>query len=117
MKENVIVQKTELFADRIVKARKYLIENHKEFRLSDQLLRCGTSVGAMVKESQFAQSKADFINKLYVALKEINEAIYWIERLHNGEYFSDSMFDSIIKDAQEIRAILISILNTTKGNN
>ena len=117
MKDNIIVQKTEAFADRIIKARKYLVEQHKEYRLSDQLLRSGTAIGALVKESQFAQSKADFINKCYIALKEANESIYWIERLHNGEYFSNSMFDSISKDAEEIRAILISIVKTSRSNN
>ncbi len=114
MKSNVIALKTEAFADRIVKARRYLLENKKEYRLSDQLLRSGTSIGALVKESQFAQSKADFINKLYIALKEANETIYWIERLYNGQYFTKPMYESIMKDAQEIRAILISIVKSSK---
>lgn len=115
MKENIIVSKTEAFADRIVKAAKYLKTEKKEFRLSDQLLRSGTSVGALIKESQFAQSTADFINKNYVALKEANESLYWIERLHNGGYFTDVAYESITKDINEIIAILISIVKTTKA--
>ena len=82
--------------------------------MSDQLLRSGTSIGALVKESQFAQSAADFINKNYIALKEANEASYWIDRLHNGDYFTDSEHKSLSKDVNEIIAILISIIKTTK---
>ena len=114
MKENIIVKKTEAFADRIVKASKYLQLEKKEFRLSDHLLRSGTSIGALIKESQFAQSTPDFINKNYIALKEANESLYWIERLHNGGYFSDIAYDSIRKDISEIIAILISIVKTSK---
>ncbi len=114
MKDNIIISKTESFADRIVKVYKYLKTVKNEYRMSDQLLRCGTSIGALVKESQFAQSTADFINKNYVALKEANEASYWIDRLHNGDYFTDAEFKSLSKDVNEIVAILISIVKTTK---
>jgi four helix bundle protein len=114
LKDNIIVSKTESFADRIVKVYKYLKAVKNEHRMSDQLLRSGTSIGALVKEAQFAQSTADFINKNYIALKEANEASYWIDRLHNGDYFTDAEFKSLSKDVNEIIAILISIVKSTK---
>jgi four helix bundle protein len=77
MKDNQIALKTHAFARRMVKAYQYVHEK-KEYNMSDQLVRSGTSVGAMVKEAEFAQSKADFINKMSIALKEANETRYWL---------------------------------------
>jgi four helix bundle protein len=81
MKENIIKNKSFDFALRIVKLYQYLVEEKKEYILSKQLLRSGTSIGAMVRESEYAESKADFIHKLYIALKEANESLYWLELL------------------------------------
>lgn len=85
--------------------------------MSDQLYRCGTSVQAMIAESQYAQSTADFINKLEIALKEANESRSWINLLYKTEYFDQRMYDSMYKDINEIIIILISIVRTTKRNN
>ncbi|WPC12037.1 four helix bundle protein [Riemerella anatipestifer] len=94
---------------------KYLTGEKKEFILSKQILRSGTSVGAMVREAEHAQSKADFINKLSVAQKEINETIYWLELLHSTQYLSTELFKSLNTDAIEIIKLVTSILKTTKS--
>ena len=86
MKENVLKDKSLLFAIRIVNLYKFLTSEHKEYVLSKQVLRSGTSVGAMVREAEFGQSKQDFIHKLSIAQKEINETIYWLELLHKTDY-------------------------------
>ncbi|MBO7052720.1 MAG: four helix bundle protein [Prevotella sp.] len=104
------------FALRIVKAYKYLSKQHNEFVLSKQMLRSGTSIGAMMREAKFAQSRADFVNKTSIALKEANETIYWIELLHDSEYIDDKTFKSIHQEANEIISILASIVKTTKEN-
>ena len=115
--ESLIEEKTFMFAKRMVKAYQYFSANKKEFVLSRQLLRSGTSIGAMVQEARFAQSKADFINKLSIALKEANEAKYWIRLLYETDYMDKSMYDSVYSDAKEIVAILVSIVRTSKGDN
>mgnify|MGYP000869971896 FL=1 len=94
MKENVIKEKSFLFAIEIVSLYKILVER-KEFVLSKQLLRSGTSIGANVRESEHAQSKADFIHKLSIALKEANETEYWLDLLYETKYVSESEFQSI----------------------
>lgn len=114
-KENLIMDKSFAFAVRIVRLYKLLCAR-RVFVLSKQLLRCGTSVGALLKESEHAQSKSDFINKLSIALKEANEAEYWILLLHETEYISDVEYRSIVKDCQEIVRLLITIIKTCKLN-
>lgn len=114
-KENLIMDKSFAFAVRSVRLYKLLCARRK-FVLSKQLLRCGTSVGALLKESEHAQSKSDFINKLSIALKEANEAEYWILLLHETEYISDVEYRSIVKDCQEIVRLLIAIIKTCKLN-
>src|SRR5690242_10108812 len=79
MKENLLKDKSFMFAIRIIKLYKYLCDEKKEFVLSKQVLRCGTSVGALVREAEHAESKADFVHKLAISQKEINETIYWLE--------------------------------------
>ena len=116
MKDNLIALKTHAFARQMVKAYQYIREK-KEYNMSDQLVRSGTSVGAMVKEAEFAQSKADFINKMSIALKEANETEYWIEILHKSEYINDEQYDSIIVDCKEIIKLLIASINTLNKNN
>lgn len=111
---NNIDNKAYKFALRIIKAYKYLKNEHNEYTLSNQLLRCGTSIGANIRESKFAQSDADFIAKLSISLKEANETQYWLELLHDSEYLDDKTFNSIIKDSKEITAILVTIIKKMK---
>lgn len=117
MRGNVLKTKSFSFAVRIVNLYKYLQTEKKEFVLSKQLLRCGTSVGAMVREAEQGESKADFIHKLSIALKEINETLYWLELLNETAYLSQQQFESINADATELIKLLISIIKTSKKLN
>ena len=114
--DNPIEKRSYLFALRIVKAYKYLTRQKDEYVLSKQMLRSGTSIGALMREAKFAQSRADFVNKASIALKEANETLYWIELLHDSEYIDDLSFNSLHQEADEITAILASIVKTTKEN-
>lgn len=114
MKDNVIKNKSFAFALRIVKLNKYLQEQ-KEFVLSKQVLRSGTSIGAMIRESEHAESKADFIHKMAIAQKEANESIYWLELLHHSDYLEKKLFDSMESDLIEIQKLLSSIIISSKG--
>ncbi len=116
MKENIIKNKSIEFALQIVKLYQYLTETKREFVLSKQLLRSGTAIGALVRESEHAESKADFIHKLSIALKEANESDYWIELLHRSGYVSDSEYQSFFSDLDEIIRLLVSIIKTSKAN-
>jgi four helix bundle protein len=113
-KQNVLKNKSFSFALKIVKAYKYLINEKKEFVLSKQILRSGTAIGALVREAEYAQSIADFINKMSVALKEANETEYWILLLKESEYIDCGIYSSIIGDCQELIKLLISTINTSK---
>jgi len=113
VKENVIKEKSFLFAIEIVSLYKILVER-KEFVLSKQLLRSGTSIGANVRESEHAQSKADFIHKLSIALKEANETEYWIDLLFETKYLSQTEFENIKPSIIELLKLLTSIINTSK---
>lgn len=117
MKENIVKFKSFKFAVRIVKLYQYLTDTKKEFVLSKQVLRSGTNPGAMVRESEHSESKADFIHKLSIAQKEINETIYWLELLKETNYLSIEEFESINTDAIEIIILITSILKTTKARN
>ena len=110
---NVLKDKSYKFALRIVRLSRHLKSN-REFELSRQVIRSGTSVGALVREVEFAQSKADFINKLSIALKEANETEYWLDLLNDGEYISAQMHKSIKPDIEEIIKLLISSIKTSK---
>ena len=112
-KKNVIKEKSFAFAIEIVSIYKILAER-KEFVLSKQLLRSGTSIGANVRESEHAQSKADFIHKLSIALKEANETEYWIDLLFETKYLSQTEFDIIKPKIVELLKLLTSIINTSK---
>ena len=114
--ENIIADKSYKFALRIVKAYLFLSKEQNEFILSKQLLRSGTAIGALVSESRFAQSKPDFINKLYIALKEANETRYWINLLHDANFITQAMYNSIFPEVEEIISILSSIIKSTKNN-
>lgn len=117
MKENLIRDKTFTFAIRIVNLYQYLCSSKKEFTLSKQLLRSGTSVGAMVREAEHAETKKDFIHKMAIAQKEINETIYWLELLKATEYLTTEQYDSINTDAVEIIKIITVIIKSSKNNN
>ncbi len=112
-RDNTIAIKSKAFALRIIKLYKYLTETQKEYVLSKQVLRSGTSIGANVKEGLCGQSMADFLTKMYVALKEASETEYWLELLHESEYIDDKSFDSIYTDVQELLKLLVSITKST----
>lgn len=116
MSENIIVDKSFDFAVRIVNLNKYLYNEQKEYVLSKQLLRSGTSIGANVSEAERAQSKADFISKMSIALKEANETNYWLKLLYKTEYLNKSQYDSINTDINELISILIAICKTSNSN-
>ena len=113
-KNNVIKEKSFAFAVRVVKLCRLLGDERKEWVLSKQLMRSGTAIGALVRESEHAESKADFIHKLAIAQKEANETAYWLELLHESGLLSQKEFDSIIQDQTEIAKILASIILTSK---
>ena len=116
MKESILKVKSFRFAIRIVNLYKYLCEDKKEYVLSQQILRSGTSVGAMVREAEHSESKADFIHKIAIAQKEINETIYWLELLMETENISSKEFESINADAVEIIKLITSSIKTAKSN-
>ena len=118
MKNNIILDKTFNFAVRIVKLYKYLSNEKKEYILSKQLLRSGTSIGANVNESQAAQSKADFISKMSIASKESRESKYWINLLIQTGYLNsnDKHTKSLITEIEEIIKLLTSIIKSTQLN-
>lgn len=116
MSENIIVDKSFNFAVRIVNLNKYLNNEQKEYVLSKQLLRSGTSIGANVSEAERAQSKADFISKMSIALKEANETNYWLKLLYKTDYLNKSQYDSINTDINELISILIAICKTSNSN-
>ena len=114
MKENIIFDKSYAFALRTINLYKFL-QKEKEFILSKQLLRSGTAIGALISESEFAESRADFIHKMHIALKEANETRYWISLLKDSEYISEKMFTSLSSDITEIIALLVTIINKLKA--
>lgn len=114
MKENILKQKSKLFAIRIINLYKFLGNEKKEFILSKQLLRSGTSVGANIREAEYAESKSDFIHKLAVSQKEINESIYWLELLLETEFISFNQFESLNTDAIEIIKLITASIKTVK---
>jgi four helix bundle protein len=116
MSNSVIKDKSFAFAVRVVNLYKHIIEVKKEFVLSKQLLRSGTSIGANVREALNAESKADFIHKLEISQKEADETCYWLELLKETKYITESEFSSIHTDAIELLKIIRSIIITTKQN-
>jgi len=116
MGENIILSKSKNFAVRIVKLYKYLCDNQKEFTLSKQLLRSGTSIGANVREAHNSQSKREFIAKMNIALKEAAESEYWLELLYETDYLNQVEFQSIMSDCGELNRLLISIIKSSNNN-
>ena len=114
IKENISLMKSKRFALRIVKLYKYLTDKKKEFILSKQILRSGTSIGENLAESECSISKADFISKIYISLKECAETQYWLDLLKDAEYISEKEYLSIYNDCNEITKILTSTTKTMK---
>ena len=112
--ESILRDKSYLFALRIVKLHKHLVAYHKEYTLSKQVLRSGTSIGALVREAQYAQSSKDFINKLSIALKEANETEYWLILLTDSDYITTEMHANIQPDINELIKMLTASINTAK---
>jgi four helix bundle protein len=116
MKENIVKEKSFSLAMEVIKTYKYLVENKKEFIMSKQLLRSGTAIGALIREAEHAESKADFIHKLAISLKEANESDYWIELLHQSNYLVTNEYESIQNKNLELIRLLTSIIKSTKAN-
>ena len=117
MTENIIVNKSKAFAVRIIRLYQYLYSEKKEYVLSKQLLRSGTSIGANVKEAIRGQSKSDFAHKMNISLKEASETEYWLELLFETGYLNRQQFDSIIRDCRELIKILTSIIRSSRVQN
>lgn len=113
--DNILQERSLLFASRIVKLHKYLCKEKHEAVISKQIIRSGTSIGANINEATYGSSKADFIAKLHIALKETAETEYWLRLLTLSEYISQSESESLIADCLEIKRILISSLKTSKS--
>ena len=113
--EIIVEEKSFRFAVRIVRLYQYLRSKKKEFVLSKQLLRSGTSVGANISEAQQAQSRADFLSKINIALKEAAETEYWLRLLHATDYLEDREFMSVYDDCVQVKKLLVAIVKTAKG--
>jgi four helix bundle protein len=113
---NPIKDKSFAFAVRVVKVYKFLITEKKEFVMSKQLLRSGTAVGALYREAEQAESKADFIHKMAIAQKECNETMYWLELLSATDYLENEAYESLHSDATALIRLITSIIKSSKGN-
>ena len=114
MKENPLIDKSISFASRIIKLHQYLIKTQKETIISKQIVRSGTSIGANINEANYGQSKADFISKMHIALKETAETEYWLKLLLISDFITEDMGRSLLNDCLEIKRILIASINTAK---
>ena len=115
--ENAVVQKSKAFAVRIIRLYQYLINEQNEYVLSKQVLKSGTSIGANIKESIRAQSTADFLSKMQIALKEASETEYWLELLVETEYITEKAADRLLQDCRELIRLITAIVKTSKANN
>jgi four helix bundle protein len=114
MSKHVVRDKSFAFAVRVVKLCRFLNTEHKEFVLSKQVLRSGTAIGALVREAEHAESRADFVHKMHIALKEANETLYWLALLHQSAYLTTDQYASLQPDAEELVKLLVSIVKTSK---
>ena len=114
--KDILKEKSFALALRIIKLYKFLIENKKEYVLSKQILRSGTSVGAMIREAQNAESKMDFVHKLAIAQKECDESLYWMELLVQSDYISQEAFESVSAEAEQVLKMIKSAILTKKIN-
>ena len=115
-RESIVGDKSLAFGKRIAKCYRYLCDKKKETVMTKQLLRCGTSVGANIREGLYAQSRKDFISKLNIALKEAGETDYWLDVIHAAGYFSEEEYNSLRDDNAELLKLLTAIIKTTKEN-
>ena len=115
MKNNPLKDKSYQFAIRIVKLSQFLQQDKKEFVLSRQVLRSGTAIGALIREAEFAQSKADFANKMSISLKEANETEYWLSLLKDTDFIGENQFVSLQSDCREFIALLVATVKTAKS--
>ena len=116
MKESILREKSYQFALRVIKLYQFIADEKKEFVLSKQVLRSGTSIGANVEEAGHAQSKPDFIHKLSIAQKEAAETNYWLRLLRDSNFLTEKQADSLLNDCEEIQKLLTSSIKTTKAN-
>jgi four helix bundle protein len=116
MANSIVFEKSKDFAVRIVRLYKYLNEDKKEYVLSKQLLRSGTSIGANISEALCAISKKDFLSKMYIAYKECSEVLYWLELLKRTDYLNDKEYKSVVEDCKEIERMLSSITKSLRGS-
>jgi four helix bundle protein len=113
MRKSILKEKSYNFAIRTVSLNRYLRETRREFVLSKQVLRSGTAIGALIREAEFGQSRADFRNKMYIALKEANETDYWLNLLKDTQYLGTKEFESISNDCSELIRMLVATVKTT----
>ena len=111
-----MIDKSIDFAARTVKLCKYPESRQKEHIISKQIIRSGTSIGANINEAQYGNSKADFISKLHISLKETAETEYWLRLLYKSDYIEEKIFESLLSDCLELKKLLISSINTAKKN-
>ena len=108
--------KTKKFSIRIVRLYSFLRDEKREFVMSRQLLRSGTSIGANLAEAECSISRAEFVSKIYIALKETMETLYWLDLLHETDYLTDEQHSSIRRDCDELRKMMSSITKTMRGS-
>lgn len=116
MNKNILLEKSILFAARIIKLQEYLVKTKKEFTISKQIVRSGTSIGANISEANYGQSRADFVAKLYIALKEAAETEYWIMLLAKTDFISASESESLLSDCIELKKLLTASIKSAKNN-
>ncbi len=114
MKKNILKEKSFNFAIRIVNLYKFLKKQHNEYILSQQLIRSGTAIGAIIREAEHAESLKDFVHKLSIGLKEANESKYWLDLLFATEFITDKMYGSLNKDCEELLKLLTASVKTSK---
>ena len=113
MRKSILKEKSYKFAIRSVDLNRYLRDQKHEFVLSKQVLRCGTAVGALIREAEFGQSRADFRSKMYIALNEANETEYWLNLLKDTNYINKTQFESLSDDCKELIRMLVATVKTT----
>ena len=113
--DSILKRKSFDFAVRIINLYKYLKKRHGEYVISQQILKAGTSIGALIREAEFAESRNDFKHKLHIGLKEANESVYWLQLLFATNYINKKMFESMSSDANELLRMLVSSLKTLKN--
>lgn len=117
MARSVVFELSKKFALKVIRLYVYLKDERKEYVMSKQIYRCGTSIGANIAESRFAQSDADYICKLSIALKEASETMYWLDLLHESDFISLKQYESLLNDVKTITGTLVNIINKIKTNN